>query len=124
MSTAMRDRFAELLVQQVRDAAIEACDSMLQPHADSFRARRWRKACQSPECIREVIPDIVDDAIFALLLAIDNEVLSLRYVSPDGSSVDLAELGNGEMAGAYLGDDGWRKRFARQRFHDYVEPGK
>ena len=66
-----------------------------------------------------MIPSIVDDVLFELLSAIDNDDLPLAWRREDGSFVPLEELGQGEMAGWLLGSgDSWRARFSSERFHD------
>lgn len=115
------DEFAEVLVRQVRDAAIRTCDSMLQSHSVVPPAKRWRKAVANPESLRTVIPDVVDEAIFALLYAIDKGSLRLKFASSTGSEVDLTAEGMGELAGWYMGSGGWRTQFARERYVDYFE---
>jgi hypothetical protein len=45
-----------------------------------------------------VIPDVVDDAVFSLLHAIDEGFLRIKFVSSSGKEVDLTEEGLGELA--------------------------
>jgi hypothetical protein len=110
--------FAEILVRQVRDEAIRNCDVMLQHNSAAPHAKRWRKAVVNPESLRPVIPDVVDEAIFALLRAIDEGGLRLKFVSAAGSEVDLTAEGMSELAGWYVGSGGWRAQFARERYVD------
>ena len=68
--------------------------------------------------MRTVIPDCVDEALFCLLRAIDQGVLTLSYTAESGQVVDLSEDGLGELAGRYMGSGGWRQMFSEQRFVD------
>lgn len=111
------ERFARLLMSEVRDMAIASCDSQLAPGGLSPVARRWAEAARSggPDAIRTAIPDIVDDVLFHLLNAIDLGELPLALRAPDGSSESLDE--SGELAGLFMMTGGWRE-LSRERFHD------
>lgn len=121
MLTPEIEEFAKILVQKVRDAAIQSSDRELQPNAGSPVAARWRDASQHsmPDEFAEVlIPDIVDDTVFYLLNAIDQELLHLKFVSSSGKEVDLIEDGLGELSGWYMGSGGWRAMHSEERFVD------
>jgi hypothetical protein len=71
-----------------------------------------------------MIPDVVDQALFYLMHALDNGLLRAKSVSGSGKDVDLMEDGLGELAGWYIGtNDGWRPRFSEQRFIDDFSDG-
>ena len=97
------EEFAKILVQQIRDPAIQAADA-------------------DPRLGAAVIPDIVDAAVFQLLDAIDNGALSLMFVTSKGRKIDLATEGKHEMSGWYIGNDGWRSQYAQERYVDYASP--
>lgn len=113
MSDAI-DQFGALLTQLVRDQAIAACDGYLDPAAWGPTGRQWRNSvpqeevASAVEAIRYAIPDIVDETVFRVLLAVDNGEFALSFATPDGESVDLTE--SGELAGWYSSppDEGWR----------------
>jgi hypothetical protein len=65
-----------------------------------------------------VIPDVVDNTLFYLMNAIDNGIIPLRYKTDKGKTVDLSSVGEGEMAGWYVGDDSWREKFSKERYVD------
>jgi hypothetical protein len=110
------EEFAKILVQQIRDEAIGSNDRDLHPEARSLIARRWRKSGFPPEAIAMVIPDVVDTAIFCLLQAIDEGQLRLKFIASSGREVDLTTDGQGELAGWYLGSDGWLEKYAKERY--------
>jgi hypothetical protein len=112
------EEFAKTLVQQVRDATVRNCDALLEPHAGAPAARRWDGLEASASDVRVVIPDVVDEAVFAVLRAIDQGLLRLKYVSRSGREVDLSEEGEGELSGWYMGSGGWRATFSAERFVD------
>ncbi len=113
--------FAELLIVEVRDKAIRECDSLLLPQAKSPIAEEWRKAKVAPDAARVLIPDIVDTVLFALLHAIDNERVRLKFVSQSGEEIDLSKSSRAELAGRYgPGENGWLTRFAKERFFDFL----
>jgi hypothetical protein len=115
------DRFADLLIRHVRDRAIEVCDRHAAGIMRGPSGRRWRAVLQqpAPDAIVELIPDIVDEVLFELLNAIDNELVPLAWLCSDGNVVTLEELGLGEMAGRHAGGD-WPKRFSSKRWTDQV----
>lgn len=111
------EEFARTLVQQVRDEAIRGCDLMLEPRASFAAARRWKGLDADAE-LRVVIPDAVDEAVFAILRAIDQGMLRLKYVASSGREIDLTEEGLGELGGWYMSTGGWRAMFSAERFTD------
>jgi hypothetical protein len=40
------------------------------------------------------------------------------FAPPNGTQVDLTKDGHGELAGWYLGSDGWRATYSKERFVD------
>jgi hypothetical protein len=117
------EEFAKLLLQQVRDAAVQSCDRRLRGGDQNPILKRWRESAQDGdlESIAGVlIPDIVDDAMFYLLRAVDQGILPLCYSASNGKHVDLSEEGLGELGGWFMGSPGWRAMFATERFNDYL----
>jgi hypothetical protein len=113
------EEFARILVRQVRDIAIQSCDALLQPQANSPVAKRWREAgWRGPGSMAAVIPDCVDTTVFYVLHAIDEGALGLGFVSSNGRTVDLTEEGGSELAGWYMGTGGWRAMYTEERFVD------
>lgn len=115
------EEFAKMLVELVRDAAIQSNDRALLPTARYALAKRWAKAASEEpplDFARVVIPDIVDDTIFYLLHAIDEGSLRLAYTAFNGTVVDLTAQGLGELAGWFAGSDGWRAMYSKERFVD------
>lgn len=109
--------FGRVLVTEVRDNAISACDTMMSPHAKGPTAARWRKAAETgPEVLaRTIIADCVDETIFQLLRAIDNEELAVHFLASSGRLVNLPETGLSELAGWFIGPEGWRQMFSQER---------
>lgn len=67
----------------------------------------------------ELVPDIVDTALFQLCDALDNAEFPLAWQASDGSYIQLEELGKGEMAGWIAATGrGWIAKFSRKRFID------
>src|SRR5262245_50317797 len=70
MATRDVERFAKLLIREVRDRAIDSCDTLLDPEANSLVAQRWRKEAGNRrfnQIAAMMIPDCVDETIFFLL---------------------------------------------------------
>lgn len=114
------DTFARQLVRSVRDAAVRSCDARLDPDAEGPLVERWRSSLRDGSG-GDLIPDVVDTTLAALLRAIDDGGLRLRFVSVDGEEVDLTEEGLGELAGWYLGSaDSWRAKYSCERVTDFL----
>ncbi len=115
------EQFAKMLVERVRDASIQSNDMALRSTAVSPIAKRWAKAAteQRPfDFAHTVIPDVVDETVFALLQAIDEGLLRITWTAPDGKLVNLTAQGKGELSGWYIGSGGWRAMFSKERFVD------
>jgi hypothetical protein len=115
------ERFAEQLMRLVRDRAISECDRLAAGAVAGPDGERWRSLLTSEEARRAVdglIPDIVDQALFELLNALDNGELPLAWRSIEGDALGLDQLGRREMAGWLIGSPGWRHEHSSQRFHD------
>ena len=113
-------------MRHVRDVAIQSCDMQLLPHSQTPVAKRWRRAAipfdgKVPPQV--LIPDCVDEAIFAFLRAIDQGLLRLSFTTESGETVDLVTDGRGELAAQYMASDGWRAKYSEKRVnHDFADP--
>src|SRR5512132_4052161 len=115
------DRFAEALIEGVRDPAIAQCDVLADGRIRGPRGDRWREltnATDVRQALHELIPEIVDETLFRLLDMIDNDSLPIAWRTSDGTFAPLYDLGMSETAGWYVGSPGWRHAHARQRFTD------
>src|SRR5262249_11892159 len=112
------EEFAKVLVQEVRDSAIESSDRAL--NEDHAIGRRWRTAANgSPEAFaRVLVPDVVDGVIFYLLHAIDNGILNISFTASNGRTSPLSGPGTEELAGSYMMTGGFRAKYAKERFVD------
>lgn len=127
MAAPLIEEFAMRLVEHVRDAALSSCDRQLDLSSRSPVGVRWREILRNErdvELVRTVIADCVDETIGYLLVAIDQGLLHLSYTDASGERVDLSEEGLGGLSGWYMGSDGWRQRYSRERFvDDFSEMG-
>jgi hypothetical protein len=116
------EEFAKLLVQHVRDRAIQSSDGNRSEIAQHVKAKRWREAAGDSGTLealgKVMIPDVVDDTLFYLLHAIDEGLIKLSFESSAGRTVSLCKEGRGELAGWYLGTEGWREKYSTERFVD------
>ena len=115
------EEFARLLIEHVRDQAIQHGDRWLHPENSDPVAIRWKKAAgdaDSKSIAAVFIPDIVDSAIAQLLWAIDEGLLKLSFTASNGDSIDLSKEGFGELCGWYMGSDGWRAMYSKERYVD------
>jgi len=117
---AVVSQFADTLMRLVRDDSISDCDRLARVRGP--RGDRWRQALsdsRAADAVNLLIPDIVDQVLFHLMDAIDNERLPLAWQRKDDSFVSLALAGHGEMAGwVAMGKGGWIERFSKERFND------
>lgn len=113
------EEFARALVREVRDTAIRSSDVCLRPDVTHVIAKRWRgsaRASRLEPIATVLIPDVVDEAIFQLLRAIDDGSLKLSFTDSHGRTVDLSEEGLGELGGWYSGE--WRETYSQERAPD------
>jgi hypothetical protein len=124
MTSTNRDveEFAQRLVEFVRDQSVEASDRLLRGKTMGPLGDRWRAAAEDEtarDAVNLLIPDVVDQVLFHLLDAIDNDHLPLLWPGSEGAAIGLSSAGLGEMAGWYtMGRGGWIERFSRQRYFD------
>jgi hypothetical protein len=114
-------RLGRSLIQHVRDRAIQECDRLASGQSVGPDGQRWDgvlSSDQSRSAVAALIPDIVDQTMFQLLHALDNELVPLAFRHADGSIVPLNAVGMGEMGGWYMGSPGWRHEFSNERFFD------
>src|SRR5215469_15425850 len=110
------EEFAKILVRAVRDVAIQSCDLRLRPDVTHVIAQRWRESARAGKLdpiAKVLIPDIVDDAIFYLLRAIDRGVLQLSFRDSNGKTVNLSTESPDELGGWYSGE--WREKYSKER---------
>lgn len=115
------EEFARLLVERVRDAAIENAEVRLAANSNSPVAKRWRRAAAEEsfeQLARMVVLDSIDDAVFYLLNSIDQGLLQLLFKASSGVTVDLLVDGGGEMGGWYMGADSWRSKYSKHECFD------
>jgi len=108
-----------MLVQHVRDEALRSCDREVDRQSRTPLGRRWAQLLShglDPEALKTILPDAVDDTIFYLLNAIDQEVLRLSYVAESGEVVGLTQEGG--LGGWYMATGGWRALYSQERFSD------
>ena len=115
-------QFAERFVQLVIDRAIAACDRLAAGEVRGALGERWHNVMADADAhhaLIALIPDIVDQALFEFLNAVDNGELPLAWRRADRSFVALEELGKGEMGGwLMMGAGGWLEQCSTQRYFD------
>lgn len=109
------EEFIQILVSEVRDNAIAQSDVLVDPECNSDTSKRLRNLKNKEDYIKELIPEIVDTAIFYILNAIDNSELPITFKSGNGNKIDLS--GDGELAGWYAAGD-FIKKYSKQRYYD------
>lgn len=116
------EEFAKLLVERVRDAAIQSCDRILQSDSNTVIGKRWKESRReaSDAFAKILISDVVDETLANLLIAIDQEILCISYTASNGKTVDLTAVAkeSGELSGWYGGGGGWCEKYSKERFVD------
>jgi hypothetical protein len=112
------EEFAKKLMRLVRDLSIQ---SVIATETNNSKTKddRWKKyskgKIENPK--KAVIIDSVDDTIFHLLDAIDNNGIKLIFIADNGKQVDLSREGLGELAGWFAGNE-WKKKYSEEGFFD------
>jgi hypothetical protein len=111
------ERFGEALMQ-IRDDAIHASDLSADGRFANAEDDPWAAVAASPEEVQQIvaaiIPEIVDQTLFELLLAADNAHLPLAWGTADSEWTPLDRLSDGSLQGSFMAF--WREAFSKQRF--------
>src|SRR4051794_29003679 len=97
--TTELDRFAAARMKLVRDRSIDVVDRQASGGTVGRAEQRWQAVLEpgGRGAVRKLAPDIVDQVLFALLDAADNQ-LPLGWRCADRTWIALDELGWGETA--------------------------
>src|SRR5882724_4050047 len=123
------EEFAKMLVEQVRDAAIQSSDRRInvalgtlvsgRAEEKGSLVQRWANAAADgnlKSIAAVLIPDIIDDTIFHVLRAIDEERFDCFFKGSNGAVVHLPKDASDEMGGSYMGE--WRYCYSKERVMD------
>jgi hypothetical protein len=118
------EAFARALIKSVRDPAIRQCDELASGRTVGPQSAR-RKDISGNRTLRDefakLVPSIVDETLFQLLDAIDNGTIEIDFRSVKGETINLAEAGNGELGGWFMGRGGWRAIYSDERYSEDFE---
>jgi len=120
MASAL-DQFGRILMESVRDQAIDDWDMILDGRMKSARAQDVRQKLSSltpdqRETVRALVPQVVDDVIHHLLWTLEQRSGAVRVAvtAPDGAvEQNIAGASDG-LAGEVHGDEGWLSRFSKK----------
>jgi hypothetical protein len=116
------EEFASDLVREVREIAVSSCLFLAEGGVSGAAGRRWDGQIGTEEAravVVDLVPDIVDLTLFALLDAIDTGRLKLHWQSSDSvSPLNLEDIGHSEMAGSFIFPDGWRRSYASTKWNE------
>jgi len=117
--------FAKLLIEFVRDRAIDNLDSKISPdYPLSPIGKRWDDAIKKgdiKEVIKNVIADAVDITIFYTLYSVDEKLFDIKF-KVGNINYDLGKEFSGELAGYYSG--GWIEQFSKERHYEDNQKGE
>ncbi len=118
MSQFMLEKFGEILIQKVRDEAINDWEKILNGKMKGLRAAEIRNllsvySIEQVKVFRELIPEVVDTTLHHLLWTIEQlDILKILFSDTDETTCDIKELSDG-LPGELYGDRGWIKRFSK-----------
>lgn len=116
----------QIIINKIRDESIKNLDIQLKfNNLNSPIAKRWKQALDNGdinEFGRRIIVDSVDEALFNLFYSIDEGDLPLLFRKKQNEIIDIAELGEGELAGNYSGF--WKYELSEERNHYDLEWGE
>jgi len=118
--TAEIETFAEFIVANLRDPAIRNCSDTI--NRKGVQADRWREAFKDSstgQLIDVIVPDVVDQVMFELLLLIDSQVIDLKWSLDDDKDPyrGTESEQEGTAAGSYL--DEWRELYSNETVSPY-----
>lgn len=114
----MLEKFGEILIQNVRDEAINDWEKILTGKMKGSRAAEIRHLLSSysieqVNVLRELIPEVVDTTLHHLLWTIEQSyILKIFLSDKDGTTCDIKEVSDG-LPGELYGDRGWINRFSK-----------
>jgi hypothetical protein len=120
MSQIMLDKFGEILIQSVRDEAINDWEKILDGRMKGERAAEIRNflsgySIEHVELLKELIPQVVDTTLHHLLWTIEEiDTLKVLIANKDGNTCDIKEVSDG-LPGELYTDLGWISRFSKKR---------
>jgi hypothetical protein len=121
------NRFAETMIQQVRDETIDLWDRSLSGRMrdeDSLKATQVI-ATLSPEqkaLVDWMVVRMVDSTIHHWLWMLEQEedTQVVQYIA-EGDGANIAEISDG-LCGEMYGDEGWIARYSKERsYEDYPQ---
>jgi hypothetical protein len=124
MTEGALDKFGELLMTRIRDAAIVDWDKIVDGKMKDAVSQRVARAVADlgPDAkgvIRQLIPQIVDTTLHHLLWTLEQEPsLHVTVENDDGDPVDVAEESDGLTGDLY----DWLPRFSTQRYQNPADP--
>jgi hypothetical protein len=123
MSKRPLDYFGEVLMQKVRDEAIDDWDRIITGGMKSPRAQMvYNKIIEenpdSVELLKWIIPKIVDTTLHHLLCTLEQEEgIVIKVISDDEQVESIRDVSDG-LAGELYTEDGWITRFSKQRYEE------
>jgi hypothetical protein len=130
MSREALERFAELIMTRVRDAAIEQWQLFLDGRMKGPSGTRVRRQLEglSQEQIAmirdKLMPDIIDTSLHYLFWLLDGfDHVVVQFDDGPGPHGDIIDRDD-SLQNRLYGDAGWIRRFSRQPYdnHDPDEP--
>jgi len=115
MSDAL-DEFGRLVMEQLRDKALESADRMLNGDSKAPRMRQLqadldRLTDEERAVARRLVGHVIDAAVHDFLFGLD-EACNARWISIRVHGEDIAAETDG-LQGEPFGERGWQARFSR-----------
>lgn len=115
------NRFGELLMGMVRDRAIVDWDMIIDGRMKGRTAQEAARRLsvvrpEEIEVLRWLVPQIVDTTLHYLLWMLEQERSVAVVVKTEAGTVENVEEVSDGLCGELYSNDGWIRRFSRQRY--------
>ena len=119
------EKFGEVLIQKVRDEAIEQWDRTLDGTSTAPALKKVRdalsplSAAQNVE-LKKIVSQVVDTTIHHLLWTLEQDSFITVQVKLKTGTVDNISSVSDGLAGELYSDDGWIRKYSRERYHSLL----
>lgn len=119
MKQSALDVFGEIFISRVRDHSINQWEMILDGRMKSDAAKNVRKKIKnlhddSQEVFTDLLPEIIDTAIFSMLVMFESEEGIAVSINRKGVKADsINEISDG-LAGELFSENGWIAKYSQK----------
>ena len=121
MNQKTLDLFGRILIQRIRDEAIEEWYDILNGKKKGVTAKKIQKLLTSfdeeqLDVLRQIIPEIVDTTLHYLLWTLEQENSINVFVEINGEmNSNIRDVSDG-LAGELYSEDGWIAKYSKYKY--------